>query len=89
MLPLKAIIAVPLSQIFTKAPVRLCNTPAVLTTPAVSVPAIQEAVVSTPTGWKRTRLVLRAALVAIPSGIARQMVGFITTCPAVRVRARP
>jgi len=76
-LPLRAIIAVPLSQIITKAWVRLCDIPALLSTPAVSVPAIQEAVASTSTGWQRTRLVLRAALMAAPNTITSQMTGFV------------
>ncbi|MBY5904736.1 hypothetical protein HFO88_31120 [Rhizobium leguminosarum] len=70
--PLKAIVAVPLSRMITKAWVRLCDAPA-LSVPGISVLAIQEAIASTPVGWKRTHAVLSAALLAVPGGVARQL----------------
>ncbi|UIK20663.1 hypothetical protein [Rhizobium leguminosarum] len=75
--PLKAIVAVPLARMITKAWAQFSDVPALLSIPAVSVPAIQKAIASTPVGWKRTQSVLRAALLAVQGSLARQVSGLV------------
>lgn len=59
---------------------KLIGTPALLVAPRVSVPALQSAI-SKPPGWRRTKAIFQAALLAVPSDVARYVRGDITALP--------
>ncbi|MBY3522805.1 hypothetical protein HFN70_27585 [Rhizobium laguerreae] len=83
--PLKAIVAVPLSRMITKAWVRLCDAPA-LSVPGISVLAIQEAIASTPVdGSARTRCSAPRSW-RFQAALRDSCATSLTTCPAKALR---
>lgn len=75
--PMAAFVAEPLSEIVTRSWEHLCEVPALLAMPRLSVPQIRTAISSTPAGWRRIQSVLRSALTAIPNNTARDLRRFI------------
>ncbi|WP_102033132.1 hypothetical protein [Sinorhizobium medicae] len=80
-LPLATHVADPFSELVTRAWARLCDVPALLVTPKLSVPAIRQAIETTGPGWARTKAILLASLRAVPSGTARMVRDSINTLP--------
>lgn len=70
------------SELVASAWKKLLETPALLATPRISVPAIQTAI-SNPPGWRRTKSIFQAALLAVPSDVARYVRGDIATLPDI------
>ncbi len=69
---LKDLATDPLSELITATWLELCSVPALLATPRVSIPAIQSAA-SRKAGWPKIKAVLEAALLAVPSDVARDV----------------
>jgi len=69
---LKDLTGAPLSELIAAAWLALCAAPAFLATPRISVPAIQSAA-SSKAGWPKIKAVLEAALLAVPSDVARDV----------------
>ncbi len=69
---LKDLTGAPLSELIAATWLALCAVPALLATPRISVPAIQSAA-SREEGWPKIKAVLEAALLAVPSDVARDV----------------
>ncbi|NKM89305.1 hypothetical protein GFL54_34880 [Rhizobium laguerreae] len=78
---LSKLIEVPFSELVTPAWKRLCDVPALLATPRFSIPALQSAATSGVSGWKRTKAVFEAALLAVPVDVARNARVHIAALP--------
>ncbi|WP_426232344.1 hypothetical protein [Pararhizobium sp. DWP3-4] len=69
---LKDLTGAPLSELIAATWLALCAVPALLATPRISVPAIQSAA-SSKAGWPKIKAILEAALLAVPSEVARNV----------------